>query len=382
MANTLDVLIPKLLAGGLRTLRQNAVTYRLINSGYTLTPQTKGKTITIDIGATQARAAVVPAATPPANIDHTPTSVELTLDKWYKSDFHLSDQDMTQIDAQTNYIPRQTQEAVKVLANGMDADLLALYKDVYQFTGTAGTTPFANDARAWTTGARKMLNDALAPFSDRSLVLDTAAEANAVDLEEFQNAAWAGSTQGIVEGEIGRKLGAGWFMNQNIPSHTKGTLTPGGTLQINAELAAGASSVVMKDSGGSLTGTMTAGDLFTIAGHAQQYTCSALATAGSNLITVTFTPVAATTYTISSAVTHIASHVANLAFHRDAFAIGFAPLADESMGLSRQYQIQDPLTGIALRLEITREYKQLTWRYDLLYGVKTLRASQAVRILG
>ncbi|MFH2076324.1 MAG: P22 phage major capsid protein family protein [Pseudomonadota bacterium] len=382
MANTLTVLVPKLLAGGLRTLRQNAITYRLVQTGYTLTPQTKGKTITIPLGATQARAAVVPAATPPANIDHTPTSVELVLDQWYKSDFHLSDQDMSQIDAQTNFIPKQSEEAVKVLANGLDTDLLGLYKSVYQFAGTAGTTPFANDARTWTTGARKILNDSLAPVGDRSVVLDTDAEANAIDLEEFQNAAWSGSDRGIVEGEIGRKLGAGWYMNQNVPTHTKGTLAAGTALQLNAEVAAGATTAVFKDSGGTLTGTMTEGDLFTIAGHAQQYTCSALATAAANLVTVTFTPAAATTYTISSVVTHIDGHVASLGFHRDAFAIGFAPLADDSMGLARQFMIQDPLTGIVLRLEVTREYKQVTWRYDILYGVKAIRPELACRILG
>jgi len=382
MANTLTVLIPKLLTGGMLTLRENAITPRLVNTGYSVTPQAPGSSITIPIPAAQAAAAVTPAATPPANVDHTPTSVTLTLDKWYKSDFHLSDQDMSQIAARDNFIPMQAGEAVKVLANQMDSDLLALYKNIYQYAGTAGTTPFANDARTWTTSARKLLNQSLAPLRDRSIVLDEDAEANAVDLEEFQNAAWAGDAQGIREGEIGRKLGADWYMNQNIPSHTKGTLAAGTALQLNAEVAAGAATLVLKDSGGSLTGTMTQGDLFTIAGHAQQYTVSALATASGNLCTVTFTPVAATTYAISSAVTHIASHVANLCFHRDAFALGFSPILEDTFGLATQQSVQDPVTGAVLRLEVTREYKQVTFRYDVLYGVTTVRASQACRILG
>ena len=382
MANTLTVLIPKLLTGGMLTLRENAITPRLVNTGYSVTPQAPGSSITIPIPAAQAAAAVTPAATPPANVDHTPTSVTLTLDKWYKSDFHLSDQDMSQIAARDNFIPMQAGEAVKVLANQMDSDLLALYKNIYQYAGTAGTTPFANDARTWTTSARKLLNQSLAPLRDRYIVLDEDAEANAVDLEEFQNAAWAGDAQGIREGEIGRKLGADWYMNQNIPSHTKGTLAAGTALQLNAEVAAGAATLVLKDSGGSLTGTMTQGDLFTIAGHAQQYTVSALATASGNLCTVTFTPVAATTYAISSAVTHIASHVANLCFHRDAFALGFSPILEDTSGLATQQSVQDPVTGAVLRLEVTREYKQVTFRYDVLYGVTTVRASQACRILG
>lgn len=382
MANTLTVLIPKLLSGGLMALRQNCLTLRLVRTYGTVTPQNPGNAITIPVPASQAAASVSPSNTPPSNIDHTPTSKTITLDKWYKTDFHLSDQDVTNIAAQASFIPMQASEAVKVLANQIDSDLLALYKEVYYHAGTAATTPFASDATAWTTGARKKLNVGLAPQSDRHVVLNEDAEANAINLEEFQSAAWAGSSQGIVEGEIGRKLGASWWLNQNIPSHTKGTLAPGTQLQSNAEIAVGAVTAVLKDSGGSMSGTMAAGDLFSFAGSTDQFTCAALATAGSNVITVTWTPACTATIAASTNCTHVAGHKANLAFHRDWAGVAFAPLGDADFGLANLSYIQDPISGAVLRLEVTREYKQTTFRYDVLYGMSVIRPSFAARILG
>jgi hypothetical protein len=42
----------------------------------------------------------------------------------------------------------------------------------------------------------------------------------------------------------------------------------------------------------------------------------------------------------------------------------------------------DPLTGLPLRLEIRRQHKQTVWEFDVLYGVKLIRAALASRIAG
>lgn len=384
MSNTLTAILPKILARALPTLRQNAITPYLVNTGYSLTAGQKGKTVDVQVPVAQTAAAVTPSSTPISPADLTPTTTQVTLDKWYKTDFHLSDQEMTQIDKDVQFVPVQLGEAVKALGNQVDGDLLALYKDIYNYVGTAGTTPFADAAAlkaGWTAGARLKLNSNLAPTTDRHLVLDVNAEANALSLAEFKDVSASGDPKVIIEGEIGRKLGAMWWMNQNVPSHTKGTLTPGTALQLNAEVAAGASSLVLKDSGGSLTGTVLTGDLLAITGATQTYVATADATAASNLCTVSISPVAAATYAASTAVTHVAGHVANVAMHRNAFALATAPLKDEA-GIAIEGAIQDPVTGLVLRLEVMRQYKQTVWQLDILYGVKTVRATQACRILG
>ena len=86
-----------------------------------------------------------------------------------------------------------------------------------------------------------------------------------------------------------------------------------------------------------------------------------------------------------AAVTVTPSHVVHLAFHRDAFALAMRPLSAGTQDLSLGNQIlsmTDAETGISLRLEISRQYKQTVWEFDVLWGVKLVRPELAVRIAG
>lgn len=384
MANTLTAIIPKILARALPTLRANTVMPTLVDTQYSLSPLRIGKTVDIEVPQSQTAAAVTAAITVPANSAKTPAVVQVTLDQWYETHFELSDQEKTQINTQEQFVPPQVGEAIAALGNNVDAALLALYKDVYNFSGTAGTTPFSSTAAVWTTGARKWLNDNNAPFVNRSLVLDVDAEANATNLSAFQDLNQTEMLNDVIfEGKIGRKLGANWHLNQQVGTHTAGTLAAGTAIQLNAEMAAGENTIVFKDSGGDLTGTLTAGDLFSVAGDTQTYVVTTLATASSNLITVLFEPAAAQTNAASAVVTHIATHNPNLAFQRGAFALATAPFepVDPQLG-SVVTSMLDPVTNLVLRLEVNRQWKQERWTFDVLYGVKTLRPQLAARILG
>jgi len=390
MANSLSVLVPKILARGLMALRENAVTIGLVNQGYSLQAQQKGNAITIPKSVSQTAAAVTPAVTPPANSDKTPTSTTLTLDKWYETHFHLNDQELTQIDADANYVPLQTSEAIRALVNQADSDLLGLYTNVYGAAGTAGTTPFASDASPWTgaAGGRQLLNEQLAPMGMKRIILDPAAEANAMDRQNFQAANWRGDGgQAFVNGEIGTALGANWYMNQNVPTHTGGTLTNGsGKLaKVNdASYTVGETTVDIDDT--SLSGTVVVGDIFTVAGDSQQYVVTANATAATNAIAgMAFLPASKVAWADNAVITFVADHTVNLAFHPDAFAFASAPLAevvDPSQFGVVQSVMRDPISGLVVRLRVTMEHYQLTWRFDTLYGVACPRPEYAARLLG
>lgn len=384
MANTLTAAIPQLLAQGLLALREMAIMPRLVNRGYESTPGTKGSTIDVPVPSAVTAVAVTPATTPPANADTALSKVSITLDQWYEAPFYLTDKEIEQ--TMDGVIPMQASEAVRALANNLDNALFAKYKGVYGYAGTAGTTPFASDLTAY-TGARAALNNQLAPLPDRRVVIDPDAEANAINLRAFQDASFRGDRAGIIEGEIGRKLGADWYMDQNVPTHTKGTLsgtTGDGKALVNGAFAVGAKSIDLDDT--SLTGTIVEGDVFTIAGDTQTYVCTGTKTAAANAISgLAFEPGLKAAPADNAVVTLKGSHAVNLLFHRDAFALATRPFADSSNvggGLASFQSAVDPISGLALRLELSRQHKQWRWSYDILYGVQLVRRELAARIAG
>jgi len=44
--------------------------------------------------------------------------------------------------------------------------------------------------------------------------------------------------------------------------------------------------------------------------------------------------------------------------------------------------VTDQVSGIPIRVKVTEEYYQRTYRLDVMYGVKTIRPEYAARIAG
>lgn len=391
MANTLN--LPKIIARGLPTLRENAVTPRLITDYSFLVGDdgVKGKVLTIPTGATQATAAITSSNTPPANVDHVAGTKTLTIDTHEGSYFHLSDQEKTQMDKDQSFVPLQMSEAFKSIANSVDANILALYKDVYGVSGTFGTTPFASNLAAWTgTGARKVLIDQLSPVGPWNAVLDPSAEGNLMGLSQVQAANTRGNDATMRTGEIGSVLGASWFVNQSVPTHTCGTLTNGtGMLALvnDASYTVGETTVDIDSS--SLSGSVAVGDIFTVAGDTQTYTITAAATAGSNALAgMAFLPASKVAWannaiiTFKDGGTSNPNHTPNLVFHPGAFGIAFASPESSALNPENEMIVRDDTSGIPIRVKVTEEYYQTTYRLDVMYGVATIRPEYACRIAG
>lgn len=379
MANDLSAVIPQILAQGLMALRGATIMPRLVNADYSNDAAEKGDTIDVPVPSAIAAQAVAPAATPQSTPDTTPTKVQIPLDRWYEAPFQLSDKD--QAEAVRGVIPMQVSEAVKALGNQVNSDLFGLYKGVYGFAGTAGTTPFgtANDISD-ATALRKVLNNQLAPMSPRRAVLDPDAEANALGQRAFQDASWRSDADGIIEGQIGRKLGFDWFMDQAAPSHTAGSVTDT-TADANA---AGVTDLAVTTAGTTGDVSLVEGDIIQVAGDSQTYVVTAAVSLGAAASgTIPISPALQVATSGGEAVSAKASHAVNLGFHRDAFALAVRPLEAEGNGLGNLIQSAvDPVSGLALRLEVSREHKRTRWSFDILYGVKIVRPELAARLAG
>lgn len=385
MANSFSAIMPKILARGLRVLRERAVMPRLVNLDYSMEAAEKGDTIDVPISAAVGTRAVTPSNTPPAPSDTTPTKVQVTLDNWRQTDpFYMTDKEMVEIDRNAHFLPGQVEEAVKALANYVNQQIHALYVGVYGFAGTAGTDPFASTVTG-ATDARKVLNQQKCPLDMRRGVVNFNAEANMLALPAFSDAEKIMSPIVKLEGEIGRKYGIDWVADDHVTNHVSGT--PGGTPLVNngAGYAAGSTSIAI-DGLTNTTGDYHAGDIISFASHSQTYVVTALATAnGSGQVTVTIDPPLVAAITDNSAVTLKASHSVNLVFHRNAFAFATRPLATTVADLAMGRQImsmQDPQTGLNLRLEVSRQHKQTVWEFDILFGCKLVRAALAARLAG
>lgn len=126
MSNTLTAVASPLLAQGLVALRSMNVMPRLVNSDYQGAAQEKNSVINVPIPSAVTALQVSPGATPPANQDTSPTSVPITLDQWYEAPFYITDQEAMNV--MNGYVPMQATEAVKSIANQVNAYILGMYK--------------------------------------------------------------------------------------------------------------------------------------------------------------------------------------------------------------------------------------------------------------
>jgi hypothetical protein len=380
VANTITNVLPKLLAQGLLALRQNAVMPRLVNTSYSTLAAQRGNVINVPIPSAIAARDVAASITWVAATDMAPSAAAVTLDFWKESAFYLTDNDVASV--MTGTVPMQASEAVKALANAIDAYILGKHVNFFGAAGTAGTTPFATVIAA-ASSARKLLNKQLAPLDNRSAVLDPDAESNLLTISNVLQFDQRGDQGGIINGTIGRKLGFDWYLDQNISSYTPGTGWASGNIASTVSGSVGDTTLNILNA--TASGTIKVGDIFTLVADSasQQYVVTANATISATVaVAISFYPSLKTTVaTGATLVVTSAVYIANLAFHRDAFAWASRPLADIT-GMGTFQSVADPVSGVALRLEMARQYKQTVFSYDVLGGANVIRRELGVKIFG
>jgi len=356
-----------------------------VNSAYDAAPGAKFSTVLINIPSAVTAVDVVPGHVAPDTQALSPQQISLQVDRWKEAAFTLTDADLMKVDH--GIIPQAADEAIKALAEAVETDLWGRLIGVPYVSGTSGTTPFATDLSAY-TNARKALNKRRVPKAPRFAIIDPDAEANAILLRAFQDAGWRGDTGGIIEGEIGQKLGATWLASNFVPTRTSTPLSAGALTVngVNAPAAAGTTQVISLAKATN-TSPLVAGDVLTIASGpaAGDYVVLTGVTLAIGNTNVSVYPTLRGTTAGGEAVSLRASFVSNVLMHRDALAFVTRPLSEsapQGRSLGIFDSIVDPISGLTLRLELTREYKQDRFSYDILWGSALVRPDFAQIMAG
>jgi hypothetical protein len=401
---TNTVITPDIIAKeALMQLENNCVAAKLVHRDYKDEFVKVGATVdvrkpvkfTVTDGATRSNQDVQEASTP------------FTIDKRKHVSWKFSTQDLTL--SVEEYSERYIKPAAIALANQVDQDLLALYKNVSQYVGTAGTTP-STFAHLGAPAVR--MDKGAVPSEDRRLILDPSAAFNVADmLKGLYNPELV---KGAIRGKsMGPIAGLATYMDQNVPTHTVGTwgttpLVNGASQNVtyaNATHTYGTTSQSLIVDGFSAAGTAKAGDRFTLAGvyavnpvskatlsTLQEFVVQADATAdGSGNATLTISPAIITSgafQTVSAApadnaaITRVSSnYVANIAFHKNAFGLAVRPL---EMPDGAAWKGRESHDGLSIR--VVKDYDidsdDEIIRLDILYGVKALYPELACVLMG
>jgi len=305
-----------------------------------------------------------------------------------------------------DFAERVLKPRISQLASSIDADVANAYKTIFNTVGTPGTSP----ATALVLlQAQQKLNESAAGMAPRYATVNPAANAGLVNgLSGFFNPTTTISQQ-FKNGMMGTGvLGFDEInMSQSVKVHTTGSRA--GTILVNGAVSTQGQSTISIDGLTGATDTVTAGDVFTIAGvfavnpqtrestgSLQQFVVTAAQTgAGNALANMAISPAI---YTSTNALATVDSFPAdnaavtfvgtastaypqNLIYHKD--AITFAT-ADLVLPTGVDMAARAVHNGISLR--IIRDYDinndRMPCRIDVLYGFSTIRPPMACRLWG
>lgn len=379
MSNVLDLYDPLFYAQeAIIALEKNLGMAARVHRGYDKNPQDKGSTIKIS------KPSIFTAQNAPSTAqDIKAGDVSITLNNWKEVKFKLTDKELTFTGEKI--IQDHIRPAAYALADDIDQKLCALYKDVPWSVAASQPLAVANF-----TGLKKVMRVNKVPFEPGMIHLMLSPT---LEDEALQNAAftqWQGSggsgESAQLSGTLGTRYGFETFANQNTVTHTAGVAADATGAINNAAGYAKGSTTIAFDAV-TAAGTFKAGDTFLITGDSQRYAFTADATADGTgaVAAATITPPLAQDVADNAVITiTLTSGEQSMAFHRAAFALAMAPLAETGGRLGAQIAtVVDPITNLAIRsrLYYVGDSSEVHCALDVLYGVTTLDGNRAVRLV-
>jgi hypothetical protein len=333
----------------------------------------------------------------------------IVIDKRKHVAWDFSTQDLTLTIEQ--YSERYIKPAMIRLANQVDYDLLALYKAVWNWVGTAGQTV---NSYADFSKAPERLDLGAVPTDPRCAVLTPTdhwallGSQTALFIQDAARGAYRNGSLGMIGG-------VDTYMDQNVNTHTVGAhggtpLVDGASQNVTYLTAKDTYTQTLITDGWTTDSVLKAGDVFVIHGvfavnpvnkqtlpHLQQFvltadvTTNSSAAADTNLTisppiitsgpyqTVSAAPANDATITYSG--TAATGYPQNLVFHENAFALVTVPL---EMPDGVAFKARETHKGISVR--VLKDYDVVNdvdiIRLDVLYGTKAIYPDLATRLSG
>lgn len=268
----------------------------------------------------------------------------------------------------------QFAQAMRTLANEVEADLAQLYKKASRAYGTAGTTPFA---AAITDSAqmRKLLLDNGAPLSNMRMVVDTAAGANLRALSNLTKANEAGTDDTLRRGVLLDLNGFQIRESAGIVSHTKGAYSTGDTT--GADEPVGETAIAVASD----AGDYVAGDVIWFGTDtANKYVVKSATT---SVITIA-EPGLKVAVATGAAVKIAAAYTPNMAFDSGAIKLLARQPAMPSVGDSAidVMVVTDPVSGLPFQIALYKQYRALHYEVGLAWGCELIKPEHTAILLG
>lgn len=331
----------------------------------------------------------------------------LSVDQRKGIDFEFTSQELTLEIKELS--ERVIKPAMIQLANQVDSDVQALYKDIAKWVGTPGQ--LINSNVDFSKGPES-LDLAAVPQDNRCATLSPSDHWGLVGAQTtLLNDKLVGKA--YKKGALGMIGGVDTYMTQNVPTHTVGAhagtpLTNGSGQAVTYAVSKDTNTqTLITDGWTSGAVTLNKGDTFTIADvfdvnpvtkatlpHLKQFAVVTTISDTTGDMTLTMTPAAISSgahQTVSADIadgkaivvkgTASTGYAQNMVFCKNAFSLVMVPLVAPpgAVDVSRQ-----SYKGCNVRVipvyDGTNDVSK--WRLDILYGVKTIDQRQAVRLSG
>lgn len=206
--------IPEIWAAtALGYLKANTVMARLVNRNFENLVANQGDTINVP------RRGSLTVNSKAANTGvtlQTPTAdtIPLVLNKHEEVSFLV--EDVAAAQSNQDIISGYISDGIQKIAEKIDADLLALYSG-FSATPIDATSGSGGVTATTVTEARRILNAAKVPLTDRYIVWHEDAEKELLNIEKFTSSDFGDDGSAVREAVIGRKYGFMHLMDQQVP---------------------------------------------------------------------------------------------------------------------------------------------------------------------